>query len=127
MKTLVKTIALVLLSSSLTLSAFAKDIKKPKEEKSFEVAMYFDHHSGTIKTFFEKEKGSQLELVFMNKDEQELSRAFANKKCEKGRVFFDINALPNGTYTIKASSGKEVSLHTLKITQPELPKKVKFN
>ncbi|WP_341226753.1 hypothetical protein [uncultured Arcticibacterium sp.] len=127
MKKQFKTIALALFATTLSFAALA-NTENPEsgKAKTFEVGMYYDYNTGTIKTFFEKQKGDQLEITFEDKYGKELAQSFLTKKQESGRVNFDINTLPNGMYNIKVSNGKEETLHPIDISQPTPKTVVKF-
>jgi spermidine/putrescine-binding protein len=123
MKNLFKTIALALVASSLSVSAMAAVNLEPENEKSFQVGMYYDYNQGFIKTFFEKQKGDQLKVTFLDENGHELSKAYINKKSEVARLSFDVNTLPCGTYSIKVSNGEEEIIRPVEISKP-LPTKV---
>jgi spermidine/putrescine-binding protein len=126
MKKLFKTIALALVASSLSVSAMAAGNLEPEKEKSFQVGMYYDYNHGLIKTFFEKEKGDQLEVTFLDKNGEELSKAYVNKKSEVARLSFDVNNLPSGTYSIKVSNGDEEIIRPVEISKMRPAKIVSF-
>jgi hypothetical protein len=48
------------------------------------------------------------------------------KKREKGMIAFNVKELPNGTYQMKISSGKEQSVHVLDIQRPTPDQTVSF-
>ncbi|AWV99497.1 hypothetical protein [Arcticibacterium luteifluviistationis] len=127
MKKQFKTIALALFATTLSFAALA-NTENPKAEKAktFDVGMYYNYNTGTIKTFFEKQKGDYLQITFLDNEGNELSQSFLTKKQETGRVNFDINTLPNGTYKIKVSNGKEEIIQPVNISQPSPVKIVKF-
>lgn len=127
MKKQFKTIALVLFATTLSFAALANtENPNPEKAKTFEVGMYYNYNTGTIKTFFEKQKGDYLQVTFLDNEGNELSESFLTKKQESGRINFDINTLPNGTYNIKVSNGKEETMHPVNISQPSPVKVVKF-
>ena len=80
MKKLFKTIVVALFVSALSVSAMATTNLEPELEKTFQVGMYYDYNQGLIKTFFEKEKGDQLKVTFLDNNGDELSKAYVNKK-----------------------------------------------
>jgi hypothetical protein len=127
MKKLIKTIALTLFASSLSLSSIANPDLRTIKEKSFEVGMYYDSSSGTIKTFIEKQKGVRLKVIFQDKNGVELSHAYANKNSKVIKIYFDINTLPNGMYNIKVTNGLDETNRSGEISQPKPTKKVKFD
>ncbi|WP_341226754.1 hypothetical protein [uncultured Arcticibacterium sp.] len=127
MKKQFKTIALALFTTTLSFAALANtENPNPEKAKTFEVAMYYNYNTGTIKTFFEKQKGDYLQVTFLDNEGNKLSQSFLSKKRESGRINFDINTLPNGTYNIKVSNGKEEVMHPVNISQPSPVKTVKF-
>ncbi|AWV99498.1 hypothetical protein [Arcticibacterium luteifluviistationis] len=128
MKKQFKTIALALFATTLSFAALA-NTENPNAEKAktFDVGMYYDYNSGTIKTFIEKQKGDQLHVTFLNDEGEELSGSYLNKKMDSGRVYFDINSLPTGTYSIKVSNGREEIIKPVDISQPSPVTVVKFS
>jgi hypothetical protein len=127
MKKLIKTIALTLIAGSLSLSSFANPNLHTDKEKHFEVGMYYDYSSGTIKTFIEKQKGERLKVTFKDEYGNEISHAYTNKNDEVSKVYFDINTLPNGTYFIKVTNGQDEAIRSIEVSQPKPAKKVKFD
>ena len=127
MKNQFKTIALALFATTLSFAALANtENPNPEKAKTFEVGMYYNYNTGTIKAFFEKQKGDYLQVTFLDNEGNELSESFLTKKQETGRINFDINTLPNGTYKIKVSNGKEEIIQPVNISQPSPMKIVKF-
>ena len=125
MKKHFKTIAIALLATVSTLSTFAAD-RNPDKEKGFDVGMYFDHHSGKIKTFVEKEAGQNLQISFQDDQGNELQRTQMSKKEIKGKVYFDVNNLPNGTYQVKVTQGNKETVQTIHISRPKPVQVVEF-
>ncbi|MFT4735834.1 MAG: hypothetical protein ACI9K1_002798 [Arcticibacterium sp.] len=108
MKKLVKIIAGLLFISSFT---FANDkVTGPGEsdEESLKMAMYFDQSVGTVKTFYEKQVGSDLDVLIYDAKRRILNQTHINKKRNRARVNFDISGLENGLYTLEAYHKGEV-------------------
>jgi len=127
MKKLFKTIVVALFVSALSVSAMATTNLEPELEKTFQVGMYYDYNQGLIKTFFEKEKGDQLKVTFLDNNGDELSKAYVNKKSEVASLSFDVNTLPSGTYSLEVSNGEEVIRRSVEISNPKSTKIVKFS
>lgn len=125
MKKHFKTIAIALLATVSTLSTFAAD-RNPDKEKGFDVGMYFDYNSGKIKTFVEKEAGQSLEISFQDEKGTELQRTHMSKKEVKGKVYFDVNDLPSGTYQVKVTFGDKETTQTIHISRSEPVQVVEF-
>ncbi len=125
MKKHLKTIAIALISTMAVATGYANETK-PTEPASFNVGMYFDKHSGNIKTFIEKQAGKFLLISFQDEHGNELESTIVGKKREKGMIAFNVKELPNGTYQMKISSGKEQSVHVLDIQRPTPDQTVSF-
>jgi spermidine/putrescine-binding protein len=127
MKKLFKTIVVALFVSALSVSAMATTNLEPELEKTFQVGMYYDYNQGLIKTFFEKEKGDQLKVTFLDNNGDELSKAYVTKKSVVASLSFDVNTLPSGTYSLEVSNGEEVIRRSVEISNPKSTKIVKFS
>ena len=115
MKNLLKIIAGLLLVSSFT---FANDyMVHPElvETESLKMGMYFDQSSGVVKTFFEKQVGSDLNVSISDSEGRVLNQTHINKKRDGARVNFDISTLENGTYTLEAAHDGEIITKTIVI------------
>lgn len=125
MKKQVKTIALALLATMAFSTGFARETPN-NGPKTYEVGMYYDHNSGKIKTFIEKEAGKNLFISFEDEKGKVLESISVNKKEQKGMIAFDVNALPDGTYQLRLDDGQNKSVHTMEISRPEPVQTVKF-
>ncbi|KPM48239.1 hypothetical protein [Jiulongibacter sediminis] len=126
MRKQVKTIALALLAAMAFSTGYANETVETEGPKTYEVGMYFDHNSGLIKTFIEKEAGNSLTISFEDEKGNVLESTSVKKKEEKGMIAFDVNALPDGTYQLKLNDGQNKSVHSLEISRPKPVQVVKF-
>ena len=115
MKNVLKIIAGLLLVSSFT---FANDNLANHEEtdaKSLKMGMYFDQSSGIVKTFYEKQVGSDLNVSISDSKGRVLNQTHFNKKRNGARVNFDLSTLQHGIYTLEASHNGEIIKKTIVI------------
>ena len=118
MKTLTTVFAALVLSTSMT---FANVDEEKKVEATYQVGMYFDGSSNTIKTFYEKAKGQNLKVVLKNTNGKTLHTSYVAKKATAASIHFNVKDLPDGNYVLEMTDGDVTTKKDLKLdtTQPE--------
>lgn len=116
MKNLATVFAALLLSTTLT---FANTDKEKEVEAPYEVGMYFDGSTNTIKTFYEKEKGQNLKVELKNTKGQTLHTSYVPKKASTARINFNVEDLPDGTYVLEITDGNNTTTKSLVLDTTE--------
>lgn len=118
MKNLATVFAALLLSSTLT---FANTDKEKEVEATYQVGMYFDGNSNTIKTFYEKEEGQELKVELKTLQGKTLHKSYVAKKAETASIHFNVEDLPDGTYVLEMTDGAVTTTKTIVLdtTQPK--------
>jgi hypothetical protein len=112
MKKHFKTLAIALLSTTITTYSYAND-GQTQTSKSFDVGAYFNKNKGTIKTIVEKTEGSRVKISLHDEKGNFLDSAVLGRNKKGGIVKFDVNALPEGKYKMKINSGDEVVIREI--------------
>ncbi|UBM57313.1 T9SS type A sorting domain-containing protein [Marinilongibacter aquaticus] len=123
-----KAIAMTLLAATISVASIAKPTDPIKtNEKAFDVGLYYDYTSGRIKAFFEKNKEDVLTVRLLDKEGQTISVNTLKNKSSVSKLYYDVNKLADGEYTLKVSDGETESVHKIEIKQPKPWEAVQFD
>lgn len=121
MKKLTRTIAAVLLMGTST--AFANDMKEEKT-KSFDMSMYVDQNSETLKTFYEKSQGNTLIIEIQNEKGQTLHQSIVGKKRTTAQLNFNLRNLEDGAYKLVVTDGSNTVEKPLELNTPSVERNI---
>lgn len=123
MKTLTTVFAALLLSTTLT---FANTEKEKEVDATYQVGMYFDGSSNTIKTFYEKEEGQKLKVQLKTIDGKVLHTSYVGKKLSAATIHFNVEDLPDGAYTLEMTDGDVVTTKNISLDTSQPERTLKF-
>ncbi|MGL4630722.1 MAG: hypothetical protein ACRCVT_05890 [Leadbetterella sp.] len=113
MKKLIKTLALVLTTASLS---FANPNPEPK---TFKIGMYNVVNSHVLKVNIRKERGEAIELTVLDEKNNVKLRSNGVKNTEGNRFIVDMSDLPVGEYTIQIKTKSETYNRTVKLVNEQ--------
>ena len=114
MKKFVKSLAIVLATGSLlvTASLSAKENKmpytvSPREEVSFKISLTHIPRTESVRLAIEKNNGKRLLVRLIGPDGQTLGNFMTQKKAGTVEVNYNFFGAEEGTYTLQVSGGSE--------------------
>ena len=107
MKKLLKTLAVVLLTSATAFASVTDDKMAIKEIDTFAIGMYKLKNTSKIRLMLDKFRSSAVSVILLDESGNILHRDFITKKQMDYSKTFDLSRLTDGTYTFVIESGTE--------------------